>query len=241
MMATMGVNVVVGIRHQISMDDPDDEAVTEFAADLFSVRQALVDCALPVWEEPEVGSAEVVDFELFGEAGVHALRRVAAHLQTYAILPPPDEDDDDAADDETLQVVYDEGPRYWVQPKQGEQPAVHGHPNDASEAYDHLIHHSDADGCYVPVEFAPVIVDERAYGGYVGSAHRLLEECLRLAVALQIPLDLDPDSDEVWDAADGTLEGAKGWQRYGVETYTCLRLIDAARRSIETGAAIFFV
>jgi hypothetical protein len=241
MMTTMGLNVVVGIRNQISMDDPDDEAVNEFVADVNSVRQALVDCRLPDWEEPNIDDADGADFELFDYAGVHSLRRVAAHLQAHGQVPQPDEDDEHAVEDETLQALYDRGPTYWVEPTPGGQPVVHGHAHEAAESYDHLIHHSDADGCYVPVDFAPVVIDERAYGGYIGSSHRLLDECLRLAVALQIPVDLDLDSDEVWDAADGTLEGAKGWQRYGVETYTCLRLIDAARRSIATGAAIFFV
>lgn len=240
MMTTMGLNVVVGIRNQISMDDPDDEAMSEFRADVESVNRALVDSALKPWDEPQVNDGDGVDFELFGFTGVHALRRIAAHLELTGAIPQPDEDDDDAADDPGLQAVYDRGPRHWVTPTPT-GPDLTGTPEDADDAFDHLIHHSDADGVYVPVDFRPVVMDERAYGGYIGSSHRLLDECLRVAVALQIPLDLDPDSDEVWDAADGTLEGAKGWQRYGVETYTCLRLIDAARRSIATGAAIFFI
>jgi hypothetical protein len=240
MMATMGLNVVVGIRNQISMDDPDDEAITEFRADLESVKRALVDSHLTPWDEPEVSQDDGIDFELFGFTGVHALRRIAAHLELTGALPQPDEDDEDAAADPSLQQVYARGPRHWVTPRP-DGPELFGRPEDAAASFDHLIHHSDADGVYVPVDFAPVVMDERAYGGYIGSSYRLLDECLRLAVALQIPLDLDPESDEVWDAADGTLEGAQGWQRYGVEAYTCLRLIDAARRSVATGAAIFFI
>ncbi len=31
-----------------------------------------------------------------------------------------------------------------------------------------------------------------------------------------------------------------GWQRYGIESYACLRLIRAARHSVVTGAAIAY-
>jgi hypothetical protein len=241
MMTTMGLNVVVGIRNQISMDDTGDGAVADFREDVESVRTALTQSRLPAWDEPEIGAEEGADFALFGYSGVHSLRRLAAHLEVRGVLPPPDEDDDDAVNDPVLQEVYDRGPNHWIEPTPGGQPIVHGRPDAADNTFDHLIHHSDAEGCYVPIDFAPVVIDQRAYGGYIGSAHRLLDECLRLAVALSLPQELDPDSDEVWDAADGTLEGAQGWQRYGIESYTCLRLIDAARRAIATGAAVFFI
>ena len=55
-----------------------------------------------------------------------------------------------------------------------------------------------------------------------------------------LPEDLDPDSDEVSEASDAETPASEGWQRYGIESYVCLRLIHAAKQSIKTGAAIAF-
>jgi hypothetical protein len=92
----------------------------------------------------------------------------------------------------------------------------------------------------VPVDFGPVIVDEGVPGGYLGSSVRLLAETRRIASALGLPEDLDPDSDEVEAACDANALDAEGWQRYGIESYACLRLIRAARHSVITGAAIAY-
>jgi hypothetical protein len=77
-------------------------------------------------------------------------------------------------------------------------------------------------------------------GGYLGSSQRLLEECLRVAEALDLPIDLDPDSAEVQAAVDGEIEDPVGWQRHAIASYTCLQLIGAAWHSLKTGAAITF-
>ncbi|MFG3093927.1 hypothetical protein [Streptomyces sp. NPDC048202] len=113
-------------------------------------------------------------------------------------------------------------------------------PSDPPGPFDHLVHHSDCEGYYVPIEFDHVIVDKAVPGGYLGSSVRLLAETRRLAEALGLPEDLDPDSEEVFDAADADEPTAEGWQRYGVESYVCLQLLRAARLSVSTGAAIAF-
>ncbi|MGC4998154.1 hypothetical protein [Streptomyces sp. DT195] len=69
---------------------------------------------------------------------------------------------------------------------------------------------------------------------------RLLAETRRLAEALGLPEDLDPHSEEVFEAADAEEPAGEGWQRYGVESYVCLQLLQAARLSIASGAAIAF-
>jgi hypothetical protein len=69
---------------------------------------------------------------------------------------------------------------------------------------------------------------------------RLLAETRRIVSALGLPEDLDPDSEEVFGAWDAKTPAAEGWQRYGIESYGCLRLIQAAKHSIATGAAIAF-
>ncbi|MER6504767.1 hypothetical protein ABT218_37070 [Streptomyces sp. NPDC001455] len=113
-------------------------------------------------------------------------------------------------------------------------------PSDPPGPFDHLVHHSDCEGYYVPVDFAHVIVDKKAPGGHLGSSVRLLAETRRIAEALGLPEDLDPYSEEVFDAADAEEPATEGWQRYGVESYACLQLLHAAKLSISTGAAIAF-
>ncbi|MFF5229789.1 hypothetical protein [Dactylosporangium sp. NPDC000521] len=113
-------------------------------------------------------------------------------------------------------------------------------PSDPPGPFDHLIHHSDCEGFYVPVEFGHVIVDENVAGGYLGSSVRLLEEVRRIARALDLPEDLDPHSDEVFEATDGDEPATGGWQRYGVESYVSLQLLRAAKLSVATGSAIAF-
>ncbi|MGK4593203.1 hypothetical protein [Amycolatopsis sp. w19] len=70
---------------------------------------------------------------------------------------------------------------------------------------------------------------------------RLLTETQRLAEALGLPADLERDSEEAVDVADDADPTAGGWRRYGIEAYVCLVLIEAAKLSVSTGAAIAFV
>lgn len=107
-------------------------------------------------------------------------------------------------------------------------------------AFDHLIHHSDAEGFYAPVDFAPVLQDRTVVGALVGSAPQLLAECHELALALGIDPGADPESEDVYNAVDGNVEDPRGWESYAVETYTCLQLIRAAQASLQTGAAVVF-
>jgi hypothetical protein len=69
---------------------------------------------------------------------------------------------------------------------------------------------------------------------------RLLTETRSIAAALGLPEDLDPVSDEVFEASEAATPASEGWQRYGIESYVCLRLIHAAKHSMRTGAAIAF-
>ncbi|MDX3214331.1 hypothetical protein PV318_02045 [Streptomyces sp. ME02-6991-2B] len=167
--------------------------------------------------------AEDAEFEMWGYSGLHTVRRLAVHLAAGQGLPKPLDQDQRASDDPLLSKVY---------------AAI---PGDPPGPFDHLIHHSDCEGYYVPVDFAHVIVDKKARGGYLGSSVRLLAETRRLAEALGLPEDLDPHSEEVFEAADAEVPATEGWQRYGVESYVCLQLLQAAKLSIATGAAIAFV
>jgi hypothetical protein len=64
----------------------------------------------------------------------------------------------------------------------------------------------------------------------------LLEECLRLAQWLELPLDLDAESEEVWDAAESPATDGPKWQRFGKESFSCLRLIGACEASSQAAA-----
>ncbi|MBK7838296.1 MAG: hypothetical protein IPJ49_11585 [Candidatus Obscuribacter sp.] len=107
--------------------------------------------------------------------------------------------------------------------------------------FDHLIVHSDAEGYYIPQSIGHVLVapDELELSGLSGRQMPCATN-VKLASALELPLDIDPEAEEVWQAAESQGIGFVKWQRYGIESYCCLRLYRAATHSIETGAAIVF-
>jgi len=212
----VGLNVVVGI-----LVDADDEAAGIFGGDLAVIQELLDRAAAGQWAEPDLAEGDDLEGDMWGYSGLHALRRVAVHLAESGTLPDPLEASK-ATGDPLLKKAY---------------AAL---PGDPAGPFDHLIYHSDCEGYYVPVDFRQVIADEAVAGGYLGSSVRLLAETRRIAAALGLPEDLDPDSAEVFDACQAKIPAAAGWQRYGVESYGCLRLIQAARHSIATGAAIAF-
>ena len=78
-------------------------------------------------------------------------------------------------------------------------------------------------------------------GGIVGSSHRLFSECKRIAAALEMPSDLDETSDALWEAADSQGEGAQKWERYGIESFSCVCLMQGCLKSIEAKAVLVFV
>jgi hypothetical protein len=212
----VGLNVVVGI-----LAGAEDDAADHFGCDFAVIRELLDKAGVGQWNEPDLAEGDDLEGDMWGYSGLHALRRVAAHL-TETGTPPRPLEAGKATDDPLLKKAYA------------------ADPGDPAGPFDHLIYHSDCEGYYVPADFPQVIVDERAAGGYLGSSVRLLAETRRIAAALGLPEDLDPDSPEVLDACDAEIPASSGWQRYGVESHGCLRLIRAARHSIETGAAIAF-
>lgn len=191
-------------------------------ADLAVIAELLERAGAQQWTGPGPGEVRSTDFEMWGYSGLHAVRRLAVHLAADGRLPEPLDEGRRATDDPLLTEVY------------------RSVPGDPPGPFDHLIHHSDCEGYYVPVDFARVIVDEKAPGGPLGSSVRLLAEVRRIAEAIGLPEDIDPDSEEVVDAADAEDPDAEGWRRYGVESHDCLRLLEAAKLSVETGAAIAF-
>lgn len=232
----MGLNVVVGFADDLA-DDEDGLAL--FVAQVAAANSALARAGLPTWSEPDGAPAQ--SFEMYGYSGLHTLRRVAAHLKERGRLPDPLGPDEGAAEDATLAAVYAAGPAHRVVSRRrlGRQKTQqHGSPDP--HAFDHLIHHSDAEGLYAPVDFAPVLQDLGVAGGFIGSAPRLLAECHEIARAIGIDRGTDPDSEDVLAAVDGVVEDPRGWQLYAVETYTCLQLIRASEVALQTGTAVVF-
>jgi hypothetical protein len=188
----------------------------------------LAENGLPTYTEPAEASWEPLSFDMYGYSGLHYLRRIAAHLAAGRGLPPPG--DDDASSDPVQEAYYD---------------AVTGKPrlfrrgSKFDLRFDHLLVHSDAEGFYVPVEFEDVLFSDDVPGAMLGSSHGLARECEELRSALDIPSDVGPESEELWRASEEQGEG-EGWRRYGVESFTCVRLLAAARESLNRGAAVVF-
>lgn len=226
----MGLSIVVGLGAEVR--EEDDQGTLEYLEQQFEVINELLESfGLPPHREPyELDAGQVVSFDMFGYSGLHYLRRVAAHLALDEELPPPGSEET-TSDDPALKDYYQLFDESFAEGKA------------AGMRFQHLIVHSDAEGYYLPVEFDEVILADPALeveGDMIGSSHRLLEECLELARALELPPDLDPESEEVWEAAENQGEGEAKWQRYGVESHACLRLIRACQASIATGAAVVF-
>lgn len=223
----MGLTVCVGLPAEVREGDP--EYMEYFDGQAEAVNGLLEAFGLPEYREPfDIEDERTFECELYGEAGLHYLRRVAAHLALRGELPPPG--DEDAAGDPVLDDYYDIFDRALSEGRAAEMP------------FQHLIVHSDSEGFYVPVDFEAVIATEPSQeieGGVIGSSHALLRECRELALALELPEEL-PADDALWEAAETQGEGGAKWERYGVESFACVCLMRACEVSVETGAAVVF-
>jgi hypothetical protein len=226
----MGLALMVGMLGDALEHDPDARG---YYREQFGAVSALLErSGLPPHLEPD--SCESWDGEMFSYSGLHYLRRLAAHLELRGELPVPG--DEQASKDPVLAAYYD-----IADGKARGLKRLLGRAKPRRQTFDHLILHSDAEGYYVPVDFESVLYGEleAIAGGMVGSSQRLLRECVRLRDALQVPEEIDPDGESLMEGVDSQGEGV-GWQRYAVESFSCVRLIHAARLSIERRAAIVF-
>jgi hypothetical protein len=224
----LGLAICVGVPSEIRESDP--EYVEYFEQQLEAINGVLEPFGLPPHREPfDVEDERTFECDMIGYSGLHYLRRLAAHLALGRELPPPG--DDGAASDPVLTDYYKIFDTSFAR---GEATGI---------AFQHLIVHGDAEGYYLPVEFDDVILPEASLeiaGGNLGSSHALLRECRELAQALELPADLSFEDEAVWQAVETQGEGEAKWERYAVESYTCLALIKACEVSVETGAAVVF-
>jgi len=219
---SMGLALEVGILADLVKHDP--EGAEHHRGAFAALNRYLATQSLAPHQEPEV--CKVWSASMYGYSGLHYLRRLAARPAIDGALPTPG--DRNAMEDSVLTEYFD---------------AFADQPRGGNRSFDHLIVHSDAEGYYIPQDFPSVLQPGSGFeslAGAVGSSQRLLVECYKIAEALGLPLDIDAESDEMLKATDNQGKAAGGWQKYGVESYSCLQLYNAALRSIDTGAAIVF-
>ena len=210
--------------------ESDQEYVEYFEQQVEAINGVLESFGLTPHHEPfDVEDESTLECEMIGYSGLHYLRRVAAYLALGKELPPPG--DDGAASDPVLSDYYRIFDASFAR---GQATGI---------PFQHLIVHGDAEGYYLPVEFDDVILPDASLeiaGGMLGSSHALLRECRELAQMLELPADLSFEDDAVWQAVESQGEGESKWERYGIESYTCLALMKACEASVATGAAVVF-
>ena len=216
----MGLSLSVGIL--VDLADEDEEGLAHWKQVFGRLQAVLRKNGLPTHSEPDQAEDLPWSRDMIGYSGLHWLRRIAAHLWVKKALPPPG--DEAAPEDPVLIQLY-------------ESAAV-----PAGPGYEHLIHHSDAEGLYLPVDFEhPIVCAESVVpGGSIGSTPRLQNELQRLARALEVPLNLDSDDDEVVEAASSPATTGPKWKQYGKESHSLLALWGACEMSLGRKAAIVF-
>lgn len=232
----MGLALEVGILSDLKLND--DEGYAIYKAEFEKLNRLLLEENLSPHKEPEdIEEEEIFSCEMLGYIGLHHLRRYAAYLALQKPEPKPVnyDDSDDSIIDEYGKLATSQDPEALLELFSKSQTDY--------LPYQHLILHSDADGFYIPQNFEEVLFstdDIKVVGGMVGSVHQLYDECTQLADHLEIPMDLDHESEKVFEAAGSPPTEGEKWKRYGIETFHCLRLIRACEASLQNNAAIVF-
>jgi hypothetical protein len=231
----LGLSLSVGYLADLLSGDP--EGSTEVSRYFERLNEALVGAGYKPHREPvELDESLRFSCDMWGYSGLHQLRRIAAYAAFGLPMPPPLAKD--ATDDPVLK-------RYYAEVTQQSSLVAHIFRSRRGDSlrYQHLIVHSDAEGYYVPQDFPKVIFPADSLkipGAMIGSVPRLKDECQALAKLLEIPDGLGAESDEVLEAAEDPGSGTVHWQRYGIESFSCIRLLAACQASLKTGAAIVF-
>jgi len=239
----MGLTVAVGLFAQNLVEaELDDEGLIE--EPFLLVNEVLAECGMPPHEEPRrISHDDYFESQMWGYNGLHALRRLAAHLHMNGTLPEP-----------VVYGAYAEDPIY-VEFNQMHERALSGSTrtglfslfkkSPAKPSFQHLVMHSDAEGFYLPRDFEHVIVDwtepqRPGLGMMIGSSQRLLHECRSLAAAIDLPDALDIEADEFLALLENPSTTGPAWTRFAVEAHSLTNLIAATHASIRLEAAIQF-
>ena len=232
----MGLVIGVGFLARDKAEADEDEFA--LLREPYDALNALLrDVGQPEHHEPlDLADDQYFEAEMGGYGALHTVRRLAAHLAMGEGLPPPG-DSDTAADDPVLAKLYDAhaqfddgAPTGWLGKLAGRKPV--------QPKFRHLLDHSDSEGFYLPRDLDDVIFDtaeppREGLGYMVGSSVRLLAECREVAAAIDLPQDMDPEADELWDHLDEPATDGPLWHRYGVEAFCLARLIRGCERSIK--------
>jgi hypothetical protein len=216
------------------------------------IQAALRSVGAPTYTVPSESERRDLEFcglEVGGYGALHVLRRYAVHAMTGHT--PPD-GAADASKDAALRACYKVEPiekvrGVYVYPAPVRKSLWRSllgqkHASGVEVPSPHLINHSDADGFYLPVDFAsPFLVRRRNDNGSddyvsVGSSVRLLAELDRLAAHLQLPPDIDPESLEF----DHVVPHREPWRRHVAAGRVCAVLRQLARQSMDYRAMIVF-
>lgn len=223
----MGLSVYVGMLADAKEYDPD--AYQWYKSDFQQINEFLQDVGLPEHNEPD--DCETWNVDMYGYSGLHLLRRLAAHLHLEGELPGPGTEG--SSDDRLLKRYYQES----SEENHGTFSYV------SSGPFDHLIFHGDAEGYYLPVDFEHVFyVPEKPKvpGDLLGSVQQLHKECEVLAEALQIPSEIGVASKALWQAVEDQGKGKATWERYGIETHSCVVLRAACEHALKHNSAVVF-
>lgn len=230
----MGLTLQVGHLAYLQQNN-DYEAVQDFAEKSEKLNTFLSSVNLTPHKEPE--DCETFSCQMYGYSGLHYLRRIAAHLDLHSKLPAPGSQDPNYDDPSKDSAITE----YCARLKEDYECDFQNSSRKAL-TFNHLLVHSDTGGYYLPQDFSMVLISPNSLGlaEMIGSSTRLREECIRLANALELPLTIEPDAKVLWKAANSQGQGKMKWQKYGIESFTCLRLYRAAEHSLKTGALIVF-
>jgi hypothetical protein len=212
----MGLCISVGSLANMGKDDP--EAYEWLQQALVEVNRMLGLNDLPLHEEPET----LPKFKSRCTASsqpydwLHYLRRAVAYAICGKKLKPISRDDDPSEDPVYSDVFFES----------------------------HVVHHSDCDGFYVPIDFPEPLFDELddedehcVAGGIVGSSQAAMRELVLTAPLLGIPLRDGKLSDGQARALNREKE--EGTPFY-IERQVWFDFFEAARLSIKYNTVINF-
>ncbi|XVJ60853.1 MAG: hypothetical protein HEQ23_16260 [Tepidisphaera sp.] len=204
------------------------------------IRQQIAEVTRAAGLPDYIESAKVEDDdETSGRAigsysALHRVRRYAAYLRADRAPTPIGKGN--ASSDPILQQYADQSHGRMLSPTVFEVI-----PTDSpGPSFDHLVHHGDSDGVYLPFDFPNplwLLKDDVQYS--VGSSVRLLQELELLRWSIGVPADVVADDDRFfeWDVPEAC---PPGWGRFMEEARPLVNLLDVARRSVETGILIHF-
>ncbi len=232
----MGLGITVGIL--VELKKLDEEGYGYYLEQFSKINQVLKEAGVGEHcESEDIAFKDTFSCDMWGYGGVHYLRRIAAYLAQGKGLPEPGDENN-----------Y-KGPMVdaYYKKAAGSSPnifkALFSRKMPKKLAFEHLMIHSDCEGFYIPSDFEDVLScpkNLKIAGGFLGSSYRLYEECKELARHLELPLELDHESERLLDAAENQGGGSSKWERYGVESFTCLGLLRACEASVKYKAALVF-